>query len=238
MRHPPLSSQRATLLGPCAPTGCLEAGVLRAVGGCRGEGARGPGLLEAGPAARPAAGRCGLRTYLPVPPGRRRCHPGACDQQAVAGVAHSRLSGYVGCGFIVCRIHCALCLLCVESEGGGKGCEGLESLHGCPCGTLEEGAVCVSQGPGREHVGHLLVRPLQGEGKQLESATMSARRACPTISLPPQMPAPGQAARAHSAASRYQTSPTAMGGTPPEGFAKGRRWASMRWGGGLGPQPA
>jgi hypothetical protein len=40
----------------------------------------------------------------------------ACSQQAIPGMAYSEVSGYVGCGDVVCGIHCALCVLCVESE--------------------------------------------------------------------------------------------------------------------------
>jgi hypothetical protein len=65
------------LLGPRAAIGCLKAGVLPAVGSRSGEGASGPGLPEAIPAARPAAGRHGLHTYPLVSPGRRGCRLGS-----------------------------------------------------------------------------------------------------------------------------------------------------------------
>jgi hypothetical protein len=42
----------------------------------------------------------------------------------------------------------------------------------------------------------------------------------------------------HSAASRYHTSPTAIGRTPPDGFARGRRRASRGGGDGGGLPPA
>jgi hypothetical protein len=65
----------------------------------------------------------------------------------------------------------------------------------------------------------------------------------PSIRLPHELgcntrllPALGHAARAHSAASRYYTSPTAMRQTPPDGFWRERRRAS-RWRGRWGRLP-